>query len=154
MVGGRACRTSSSLPRLGHKDHLRGLVPDCGSVKVAILCRNLEPAPRQKVLDLVSEEIPQRPGKHQPLLTAVLMPDGENHFHVIPLFRTMTRRHSLADAHLPAVRRFVFRDRHLLHVYGVVHAFGIGLERVEDEPPAWRKMLTHAIQAIYLLLHF
>src|SRR6266852_4900952 len=61
-----------------------------------MLGRNLEPASCQKMLDLITEEIPERPGEHQPLLTPALMRDGKNHLHVIDLLGSMnfTRRPS------------------------------------------------------------
>src|SRR2546423_12895007 len=88
---------------LRYKDHLRRIIADGRPVKVSILRRHLKPAPRQQVRDLIAEKIPQRPGKHEPLLAPVQMPDGKNHLHVVPLLRTMERGYALADAHLTAI---------------------------------------------------
>src|SRR2546430_10348487 len=81
------------------------------------------------------------------------MRDDKNHLHVIPLLRAMERRHSLADAYAPSVRGFIFGQRHFPHVHGIVHALSIRLEHVQDQPPAGRKMLANALQAIHLLPH-
>ena len=66
----------------------------------------------------------------------------------------MERGHALADTHAPSVRGFIFSQLHLPHVHWIVHALGIRLEHVQDQPPAGRKMLAHALQATHLLPHF
>src|SRR5260370_10075390 len=92
-------------------------------------------------------------GENEALLKAGRMHNGKNHLHIISLLRAMERSDSLADAHLPAVTGFVLRNKRFPHVYGIVHALGIRLEHVQDQPPARREMFAHAVQAIHLLPH-
>ena len=39
-------------------------------------------------------------------------------------------------------------------MYGIVHAFRIRLEHIQDQPPPRRQVLPHAIQTVQLLLYF
>src|SRR2546427_3477923 len=122
-------------------------------VEFSILGRNLEPASCQKMFDFIAEEIPERPCEHQSLLTPAFMRDGKNHLYVIDLLRAMKRGHSLADLYLPAVGGIVLSHQHLSHVHGIVHAFGIRLEHIQDQPCPRREMLADALQAVHLLMH-
>src|SRR5947207_12371899 len=122
--------------RFRHKDHFRRLVPNRRPVEISILRRNLESAASKQVLHFVPEEISQRPGEHQPLLTPVPMRDDKNHLHVIPLLRAMERRHSLADAYAPSVRGFIFGQRHFPNVLATMLTLIIRLELIQSTPPA------------------
>ncbi len=102
LTKNRGWGQSASLLPFRNEDHLGRRISEGRPVEIPVQGRNAEPASREKVFDLVPEEIPQRPGEHQPLPTAVPMRDGKNHLHVISLLRAMERGYSLADAHLPA----------------------------------------------------
>src|SRR5260370_15136847 len=143
-----------SLALLGYEDHFRRIIPERRPVEVSILRRNLEPASRQEMINLIPEEVAQRTGHDQPRLAPVWMPYGKYHLHIVPLLRAVERGHSLADAHLPAVGGFVLGHQNLSHVHGIVHSLGIRLEHIQDQPPPRRQMLAHAVQTIHLLPHF
>src|SRR5260370_9281307 len=100
----------STLPAgFGNENHFSGIVADGGLVEIAVFGGDPEPAAGQQVLDFVAEEIPQRPGEHQSLLTSARMLAGENHLHVIDLLRAMKSRHSPAHLSSPPVGPPVLR---------------------------------------------
>src|ERR1700687_3130001 len=129
------------------------MVGERRTIKIAVERGNQETTPREKMVDLITEKIPERPGENEPLLASRGMPDRKDHLHVVSLRRAMKSHNALAVPHFAAVFGLVFRDESFSVMHRVVHPFGIGLEYVQNQTSARCEMLSHTLQAIDLLAH-
>jgi len=126
----------SSSTCFGHKNHFRRMIPQWRTVKVPIHRTRPKSASRQQVLHLISEEIPQRPGKNQALFFSGPIRHIKNHLYIIPLQSTVKRRHPFHDSHAPSVRHRIFRHQPFLPIRRIMHSFCIRLKHIQNQPPA------------------